>query len=75
MEAVTTPTDEDIKTLLRKHGVTREQAAALLFVSQHTIDSWCAPITSRKHNDMPLSSWELLLLKLDEHPLKVAIDR
>jgi hypothetical protein len=68
-------THSDIKALLRDHNVTRAQAAEMLDVSVHTIDSWTAPDTSAKHRTMPLSSWEMLLLSLDAHPSKRLVDK
>ena len=69
------PTHEDLKALLKVSEITRQEACGFLYVSIHTMDSWCAPDTSKKHNDMPLAMWELLLLKLNEHPLKIVVDR
>lgn len=69
------PSDEKIKALIKKHGITRLDASDLLHVSIHTFDSWCVPETSSKHRAMPLPMWELLLLKLDAHPTKIMIDR
>jgi hypothetical protein len=75
MKTLQQPSSEDLKALLKQHGVTRQQAADMLYVSIHTMDSWCTPSSSKKHNDMPLSSWELLLLKLSAHPFKKVVDR
>jgi hypothetical protein len=62
------PTPEDVKDFLREAGLTRMQAAELLMVSIHTVDSWTAPKTSIKSRVIPLGFWELLLLKTDKHP-------
>lgn len=74
MDTLKQPTNEDIKALLKKHGLTREEAGALVYVSVHTVDSWTAP-SGAKQRQMPLASWELLLLKLDEHPSKALVNR
>jgi hypothetical protein len=55
--------------MLKKHGITtREQAAALVHTSARAWLNWCAPVDSPKHRQMPLAVWELLLIKLGEHP-------
>lgn len=73
--ASTRATHEHIKALLAEHKLTRAQAATMLDVSVHTVDSWTAPPSSSKHRDIPLASWEMLLLKLNAHPEKMLVDR
>jgi DNA-binding transcriptional regulator YiaG len=68
-------THEDIKHLFSHHEITRAEAAELLDVSVHTVDSWTAPPSSTKHRAIPLACWEMLLLKLNAHPEKMLIDR
>jgi DNA-binding transcriptional regulator YiaG len=74
MRTLTEPTNEEVRAILKKHRLTREAAAAMLYVSIHTVDSWTA-VPGPKQRKMPLASWELLLLKLDEHPFKIVRDR
>jgi hypothetical protein len=68
-------TRENIKILLDAHGIDRAGVAALLSVSIHTVDSWTAPDESPKNRKMPVSSWEMLMLKLNAHPFKILVDR
>lgn len=49
--------------LIIDKGITRERAAELIGVSQHTIDSWLKPRTSRSHNRCPM--WAVELLKAE----------
>lgn len=75
MHSLTQPGNEDIKALLKKHGISRQEAAALLHVSVHTLDGWTAPEGSTKQRTIPLAIWELLLLKLNDHPSKFLVDK
>lgn len=67
-ETIKQPTPDEIRDVLKKHGVTREKAAGLVHVSLKTMHGWLSPIGGKAHRAMPLSAWELLLLKLVEHP-------
>lgn len=49
--------------ILRASGLSRAQAAALLYQSPHTIDAWLKPATSKSANPTPLWACELLALK------------
>lgn len=69
------PTPEDIRAAVAAAGVSRSEAASLLHVQRTAWDNWCAPEGSTKHRQMPLAAWELLLLKLDAHPVKKLVDR
>jgi hypothetical protein len=69
------PTNEDFKELLKKHGKTRQEAADLLYVKLSTVHGYCDPATSTKHRKIPRASWELLLLKLDDHPFQEIRDK
>lgn len=44
-------------------GLSREDAAALVYVSSHTWRSWEAPPTSARSRRMPLGLWELFCMK------------
>jgi hypothetical protein len=63
---LTTPSPDEIRALLKKHGITREIASRLVHASLRTMHNWMAPPASPHHRDMPLSAWELLLIKLGE---------
>ncbi len=66
---ITRPTPEEIRAMLKKHRVTREQAARLAQASLKTWHGWSAPVGSVNHRPIHLAAWELLLIKLGEHPL------
>lgn len=44
-------------------GLSREEAAALVYVSAHTWRSWEAVATSARARRMPLGLWELFCMK------------
>lgn len=62
------PTPDVIRDLLKVKGITREKASGLVHVSLKTMHGWLSPIGGKAHRTMPLSAWELLLLKLHAHP-------
>jgi hypothetical protein len=74
MSKITQPTSEQLRQLILKHGVTRSEAAALVHVSINAWHKWSASEGSGDHRAMPLAAWELLLLKLGEHPTKKLVD-
>lgn len=74
MSEITQPTPEQIRELIKRHGVTRGEAAALVHVSINAWHKWSASEGSGDHRAMPLVAWELLLLKLGEHPSKRLVD-
>jgi hypothetical protein len=61
-----TPSPDEIREMLKKHKLTREQAASLLHVSLRTMHNWLAPDGTVNYRAMPLAAWELLLIKLGE---------
>ncbi|SEO00991.1 hypothetical protein SAMN05216404_1105 [Nitrosospira multiformis] len=63
---LTTPSPDEIRAVLKKHNLTREQAASLLHVSLRTMHNWLAPVGTVNYRAMPLAAWELLLIKLGE---------
>lgn len=67
------PTAQELRDLLKKHSLVRHEAATLLHVSTSALNKWTA--TGREHRQIPLAIYELLLLKLDEHPTKKLVDR
>lgn len=66
---ITLPSSEEIRALIKEAGLTRAEAAALLHVPRRRLNHWVAPETGLEHRPMPLSAYELLLIKLDKHPL------
>lgn len=54
---------EALHKAIARAQITRERAAEILGVSQHTIDSWLKPETSKSHNRCP--HWAVELLKLE----------
>jgi hypothetical protein len=69
------PTPEEIRALLKKHGISREKAAALVHASLRAWHNWSAPEGGVNHREMPKAAWELLLIKLGEHPSKKLVDK
>ena len=69
------PSPEEIRALLKKHGISREEAAALVHASLRAWNNWIAPIGGVNHRQMPLAAWDLLLIKLGEHPDYRIIER
>ncbi|WP_175751119.1 transcriptional regulator [Burkholderia anthina] len=67
MTAITQPTPEQISDLIKKHGLSRQEAADLLHVSKFTWNGWVSPVDNKMSRAMPLAAWELLLIKLGEH--------
>ena len=54
----------ELKALIAGHELTRQEAADLLAVSIHTVDSWLKPPSSTSHNRVSAQTVELLRLKL-----------
>lgn len=75
VDILTQPTPEQLRELIKKHGITRIEAAKLVHVSANAWHKWSATEGSINSRAMPLSAWELLLLKLDEHPTQKLVDR
>ena len=48
------------------HGKSREDCAAILGVSLHSIDRWCVGLESKRHADMALGLWERLNVYLNQ---------
>ncbi|WP_321885891.1 helix-turn-helix domain-containing protein [Paraburkholderia bannensis] len=67
MSNITQPTAEQISALIKKHGLSRQEAADLVHVSKFTWNGWVAPADNKMARAMPLAAWELLLIKLGEH--------
>lgn len=56
---------DKLRTLMRRHGLSVADVAALLGVSRHTVVSWLRPATSKARRRMPAPTQELLALKLE----------
>lgn len=65
---LTTPSPEELRELLKRHKVSRQDAATMLYVSINAIHKWTAKEGSQDYREMPLAAYELLLLKIGEHP-------
>jgi hypothetical protein len=75
IEQLEQPTPEQLRELIKKHGITRADAASMVHVSTNAWHKWSATKGSMNAREIPMSAWELLLLKLDEHPTKRLVDR
>lgn len=53
-------TPNNLRCLLRKHGLTMAQCADKLGVAHRTVQGWVAPVSSKSHRDMPLKQWQAL---------------
>ncbi|MGU7843673.1 hypothetical protein ACV22V_29895, partial [Burkholderia sp. AW33-5] len=68
MTEITKPSPEQLRETIKRHGLTRGEAAQLVHASITAWHAWSAPEGSSNHRPMPLAAWELLLVKLGEHP-------
>lgn len=62
------PEPEEIRDMIKEAGLTRTDAANLLHMSRRKLSHWLAPANSTEYRAMPLSAYELLLIKLGKHP-------
>lgn len=69
------PKAQELRDLLKKHSLVRHEAAALLHVSTSAWHKWTTLEDKPEHRAIPKAMYELLLLKLDEHPGKKLIDK
>jgi hypothetical protein len=74
MSDITQPTPEQLREIIRRHSITRSEAAAMVHVSINAWHKWSANEGTVDHRVMPLAAWELLLLKVGEHPTKKLVD-
>lgn len=76
---MTTPIEQpsaiELRELLKRHSLARHQAAQLLRVSTSAWNKWTATEEKSEHRKIPIAIYELLLLKLGEHPGKKLVDR
>ncbi|MCF7947672.1 MAG: helix-turn-helix domain-containing protein [Spirochaetia bacterium] len=59
-------TPEEVKTLIKRHGLTGSQVANICGVNPRTVRSWQAPKESNSYRPIPLSAWKLLLIATRE---------
>ncbi|RDH41992.1 helix-turn-helix domain-containing protein [Zooshikella ganghwensis] len=66
---ISLPSSEEIRALIKEAGLTRAEAAALIHVPRRRLNRWVSPEDSMDYREMPLSAYELLLIKLNKHPI------
>jgi len=59
-------TPDDVRALLRKHGITGSMAELITGVSSRTVRSWQAPTGSSSFRPIPEPAWRLLQLYTGE---------
>jgi len=64
---ITRPSPDELRLIIKKHDLTRKEAAELLHVALKTLHTWLAPLGSKENRAVPVAAWELLLIKLGEH--------
>lgn len=64
---LTQPTPEELRDLIKRHDLTRGEAAELVHASKRTWDNWSAKEDARDFRNIPMAVYELLLIKLGEH--------
>lgn len=69
------PTSSQLRKLLKRHSLTRQEAATLIDVSTSAWYKWTTAEDKVEHRKIPLAIYEMLLLKLDEHPKKRLVDK
>jgi len=69
------PSALELRELLKRHSLARHEGADLLYVSTSALHKWTATEEKPEHRNIPLAIYELLLLKLDEHPSKKLVDK
>ncbi|MEH6652338.1 MAG: helix-turn-helix transcriptional regulator [Motiliproteus sp.] len=67
-QPITQPTPDEIKDAIKEAGLSRTEAAELMHTTKHTLNKWTLPDDSKTHRPINLGAWELLLLKLGQHP-------
>lgn len=74
-ETIEQPTALELRELLRKHSLARHEAAALIYVSTSAWHKWTTVEDKEEHRKIPIAIYELLLLKLGEHPTQKLVTR
>jgi len=61
---------DEVRALLRKHGLTGSRAARICGVNPRTVRSWQSPVDSASFRPIPLSAWRLLLIVTGENTVE-----
>jgi hypothetical protein len=69
------PTAQQLRDLLKKHSLARHEVATLLNVSTSAWHKWTTMEDKEEHRKIPKAIYELLLLKLGEHPTHKLVDK
>lgn len=72
------PTPQELRDLLKRHSLARHEAAHLLHVSTSAWHKWTTKEDEGgkgEHRKIPKAIYELLLLKLGEHPTQKLVDK
>lgn len=69
------PSATELRELLKKHSLARHEVAALLSVSTSAWNKWTTMEDKPEHRKIPVAIYELLLLKLGEHPTQKLVAR
>jgi hypothetical protein len=67
--------NESIHETIRAAGLTRQQAADLLYLSVHTLNAWLRPPSNAGHRTAPQMAAELLALKAQQNSGQVQTTR
>lgn len=67
-------TPEEVKALIKRHGLTGSQVAKICGVNPRTVRSWQAPKDSNSYRPIPLSAWRLLLIATREKTVDEIFD-
>lgn len=68
INGIDTPSYHSIRLIMDKHNLSPKDLGELLGASMDDVFKWISPPDSGDYEVMPIALWELLLLKLDEHP-------
>jgi hypothetical protein len=59
-------TPENLRAMIKKFGLTRNEFAKMFGVAKRALDNWCLPFDSKGHCDMPAPKWfEIVKKSLD----------
>lgn len=78
-QRVKRPSPEEVRAVRERAGLTQEQAATLVSpASRSPYKTWAAyetPVGNANHRAIPLATWELFLLLVEEHPTTKLIQK
>lgn len=69
------PTPENIRAVLNAAGWSQVTAARRLGISRQSIKRYCAARDAVRASEMPLPTWNLLLLMTAQHPHYILVPR